>query len=452
MLNIQPVADRSWQPTRGSRLPPVAALVVGLALVGCRAVALPPNSAWDAHHLPDLTGASVEVIGEWSGTEQAAFTDVLHRFTALTHAKVTYDSGGNDINVLINSRLAGGRPPDVALIPEIGVAAQYAGRGAIEPLAGPAAGAVRANFSPAWQQLGTFDGKLYGFFYKVANKSTVWYRTDALAAAGVVPPDTWDQFLTVSATVADSGTTAMALPAADGWPATDWFENIYLRVAGVYRYNQLTQHRIPWTDPTVVEALRIWADYLTRPGFVERGATQLTFTQSVADVFGSAPKAAMLYEGDFVAGEIRKSGVVPVGGGARFFPFPSINGSPPSVVAGGDLALMFNDSTAAQALMTYLAGPEAAAIWAREGGFVSANLKLDAASAYPDRTTRAVADALLHPTQLVYDQSDQSPQAFGGQTAASEWSILTDFVRDPSDPERTAARLEAAAIEDYRSL
>jgi ABC-type glycerol-3-phosphate transport system substrate-binding protein len=412
----------------------------------------PPGAAGSAGNgLGSFPGQRVEVIGEWSSNEQQAFQAVLNKFAELTGAQVTYTSGGNDINIVINSRLAGGQPPDVALVPQIGVAAEYAKKGQIKPLTGDVADAVRANFSAAWQRLGTFDGQLYGFFFKVANKSTIWYRTDPFSQAGVVePPSTWADFVRVSKTLADSGTTAIAVPAADGWPVTDWFENIYLRVAGVDKYNQLMAHQIPWTDPTVVQSLQLFAGYLTQPGFVEKGATQLTFTQSVADVFGSAPKAAMLYEGDFVAGEIQKSGKVQVGTGAKFFPFPAINGSPPSVVTGGDIALLYQDSPVAKALMKYLASAPAAQVWAARGGFLSANRNLNA-SAYPDDTTRQVGDAIRKSTQVVYDQSDQTPQAFGGQAAADEWKILTDFVGNPGDPAGTAAKLEAAAKKDYGS-
>jgi alpha-glucoside transport system substrate-binding protein len=437
---------------RKSQLGLVAAMATALALSGCdiAPVARAGDGLSGASGLPDLTGQSVEVIGEWSSGEQQAFEAVLKKFSDLTHARVTYVSGGNNINVLINSRLSGGQPPDVALIPQIGVGAQYARKGQIKPLTDEVADAVQSNFSPAWQKLGTFDGKLYGFFFKVTNKSTIWYRTDPFDQAGVTPPKTWEDFINVSKTLSDSGTTAVAIPAGDGWPCTDWFENIYLRVAGVNKYNQLTAHQIPWTDPTVVQSLRLFADYLRQPNFVEKGATQLSFTQSVSDVFGAAPKAAMLYEGDFVAGEIQKSGKLQVGSQARFFPFPSVNGSPPSVVTGGDIALMYKDSTASKALMTYLASAQAAGIWAARGGFLSANMNIDA-SLYPDDTTRQVGDAVLRSTQVAFDQSDQTPQSFGGQAGADEWTILTEFVGNPSDPAGTAARLEAAAKKDYGS-
>jgi alpha-glucoside transport system substrate-binding protein len=438
---------------RNTKLGLAAITATALALAGCGSTpSTSPSGSGSAgtNAFGSFPGQSVEVVGEWSSNEQQAFEAVLKKFSDLTGAKVTYVSGGNNVNVLINSRLAGGQPPDVALIPQIGVAAEYAKKGQIKPLTGDTADAVKANFSDAWQKLGTFNGQLYGFFFKVANKSTVWYRTDPFSQAGAQPPTTWDDFVKVSKTLSDSGTTAIAIPAGDGWPVTDWFENIYLRVAGVDKYNQLTAHQIPWTDPTVVQSLQLFADYVKQPNFIEKGATQLTFTQSVADVFGSAPKAAMLYEGDFVAGEIQKSGKVQVGTGAKFFPFPSISGSAPSVVTGGDIALMYKDSPVSKALMKYLASAQAAQIWAAKGGFLSANKNLDA-STYPDDTTRQVGDAILKSTQVAFDQSDQTPQAFGGQTAADEWKTLTDFVGNPSDPAGTAAKLEAAAKKDYGS-
>ena len=42
---------------------------------------------------------------------------------------------------------------------------------------------------------------------------------------------------------------------ADGWTLTDWFENVYLSQAGPENYDKLPKHEIPWTDPSVEEAL-----------------------------------------------------------------------------------------------------------------------------------------------------------------------------------------------------
>jgi ABC-type glycerol-3-phosphate transport system substrate-binding protein len=399
----------------------------------------------------DLVGQTVEVAATWSGTEQRNFQAVLDAFHLRTGATVRYTSGGNDLAVLLNSRLAGGAPPDVALIPQPGVVAQLAARGALIPLSGVALAAVQANYSEVWQRLGRFDGRQYGFYFKAANKSLIWYRTDDFADAGVGPPATWGDLVRVSRMLADAGHVPMVVTAGDGWVLTDWFENVYVRLAGARDYAKLARHEIAWTDPTVVATLRLLQQYWTQPGFIENGpagALQVSFTQGIADVFGSAPAASMLFEGDFVAAEIDKLGQVEVGRGARFFDFPSIDGSPPAVLTAGDQAVAMKDTPGAMALMAFLASPEAASIEAGKGGFISPNLNL-ALAAYPDPTSREAAAPVVDSALLLYDLSDQAPMSFGGSSAADMWVLLQNFLSRSLDPVVVAGQLETAATRDY---
>jgi alpha-glucoside transport system substrate-binding protein len=427
-----------------------AIAVAALAAAGCGS---PNPTSPPSTPTLDLTGQTVEVAATWTGTEQENFQAVLDEFAKRTKATVKYTSGGNDLAVLLNSRIAGGAPPDVALIPQPGVVGEFAKRGVLKELTGDAAAAVDANFSPAWKGLGTIDGKLYGVYFKVANKSVIWYRSDDFSAAGVQPPKTWDEFKTVSQTLSDSGKTPIVAAGGDGWVLTDWFENVYLRVGGPENYDKLAKHELAWTDPTVVQTLQILADYWRSPKYVQggpSGAVQVTFTQSIADVFGEAPKSAMLYEGDFVASEISKLGKVKVGEGAKFFDWPSINGSKPAVVTAGDQAVAFKDTPATMALMAFLASPDAAKIMAAKGGFMSANKNLDAA-VYPDETTRQLATSVVNAELLRFDLSDLTPQAFGGSTSAHMWVLLQEFLSKPIAPAALAAQLEEAAKKDFGS-
>jgi alpha-glucoside transport system substrate-binding protein len=401
----------------------------------------------------DLTGQTVEVAATWSGVEQENFQAVLDEFKKRTKAEVKYTSGGNDLPVLLNSRIAGGQPPDVALIPQPGVVAELTKRGALKELTGDAATAVSANFSDAWKQLGTIDGKLYGVYFKVANKSVIWYRTADFADAGVQPPKTWEELTTVSKTLSDAGKTPIVAAGGDGWVLTDWFENAYLRVGGPENYDKLAKHEIAWTDPTVVETLKLLGDYWRAPKYIQggpTGAVQVTFTQSIADVFGEKPKSSMLYEGDFVAAEINKLGKEKVGETAKFFDWPSIKGSKPAVVTAGDQAVALKDTAGAKALMAFLASPDAAEIMAKKGGYLSANKNLKT-SAYPDDTTRKLADSVVNAEVLRFDLSDLTPQAFGGSTSAHMWVLLQDFLSKPIEPAALAAQLEDAAKKDFGS-
>jgi ABC-type glycerol-3-phosphate transport system substrate-binding protein len=431
-------------------VPLTAATAVVALLGGCTGAA--PDGTDSS--LGNYAGRTLEVVATWSGAEQANFQAALDEFERRTHATVKYTSGGTDLAVLINSQLAGGKPPDIAFLPQPGVVAELARRGVLKPITGTAADAVRNNYSSAWQALGTVDGQLYGLFFKVANKSVIWYNARAFDDAGVSPPSTWDQLMSVSKTLTEAGITPMATTGADGWVLADWFENAYLRIAGPVRYDELTRHELSWTDPTVVRTLQLLADYWRTPKYIDggpAGADQLSFTQGIADVFGAKPSAAMIYEGDFVASEIRKLNQVTVGQGARFFPWPAIDGSPPAVEAGGDEGVMFRNTPEANALMTFLASADAARILASRGGFLSANRNLDAAS-YPDDTTRELAAEVVDSDTLRFGLSDLSPQAFGGGTSADMWVLLQHFLSDNTTAEQVAAQLEAAAARDYGEL
>src|SRR5690625_6904380 len=81
--------------------------------------------------------------------------------------------------------------------------------------------------------------------------------------------------------IQDSGYSGISIGADVGWPITDWFENVYLRTAGPDKYDQLTNHEIPWTDPSVTQALQV-LQQLFSSDVVEPGAAQRTFPRSEA--------------------------------------------------------------------------------------------------------------------------------------------------------------------------
>ncbi|POX44595.1 extracellular solute-binding protein, partial [Streptomyces sp. Ru72] len=218
----------------------------------------------------------------------------------------------------------------------------------------------------------------------------------------------------------------------------------------------LAAHKLKWTDPSVVEALTTLGKLFKDKQLIAGGqqeALNTDFPGSVEKVFGPKPQAGMVYEGDFVAGVAHDQFGKTIGKDADFFPFPSVDGGTAPVVSGGDAAVVLKDGKNAKAgmkLLEYLATPEAAAVWAKAGGFLSPNKKLDL-STYGDDVTRATAKSLIAAGDSVrFDMSDQAPAAFGGTKGAGEWKLLQDFLRDPSNPKATAAQLEDAAAKAYQ--
>ena len=77
------------------------------------------------------------------------------------------------------------------------------------------------------------------------------------------------------------------------------------------------------------------------------GALQMGFVDSVIAALGTEPEAVMVYEGDFVAGVAAAEAGTVAGVDFDFFPFPSIAGSPPAVMGGGDVAVALTDNPGA---------------------------------------------------------------------------------------------------------
>lgn len=403
-----------------------------------------------------LGGQTVTVAGVWSGSEQKNFQKVLDAFSEKTGAKTQFVSTGDNVSTVVGSKIEGGNAPDVVMVPQVGVLQQFAKNGWLKPLSPTVRKAVDGNYAGVWKNYGSVDGSLYGLYFKAAHKSTVWYSPDALTQAGVEPPTTYDDLLKAGHTVSDSGLAAFSVAGQDGWTLTDWFENVYLSQAGPAKYDALAAHKLPWTDASVVKALgtlgELFKDKQLMAGG-QKGALNTDFPGSVEKVFGPKPEAGMVYEGDFVAGVAKDQFGRAIGKDADFFPFPAVDGGKAPVVSGGDAAVVLKsgkNTKAGMALLEYLATPEAAAVWAKAGGFLSPNKALDLA-AYGDDVTRATAKSLVGAGDSVrFDMSDQAPAAFGGTKGAGEWKLLQDFLRDPSDPKGTAAQLEAAAAKAYK--
>lgn len=406
------------------------------------------GGAADTGTTKKLTG-SVEVVGPWTGDEQKNFEQVLKVFADRTGADVKYTPAGDELPTVVQTRISGGAPPNIALIAQPGLVEQFAGAGALKPLHADVEKAVTDHNAGVWKKLGTFDGKLYGFTFKTANKSAFWYSEKAFQQVGATPPATWDDLVAVSRTISETGLAPVSVGGADGWTLTDWFENVYLRTAGPDNYDKLAKHEIPWTDPSVKKALeelaKLWGD----PTLIAGGALQTEYPKSVINVFGDPATAAMVFEGDFVASVITTNTKAKVGQDAKFFPFPSVAGSKDAVVAGGDMAVQFKDDEVTTELMKFLASPEAGEVWAELGGFLSPNKDIPE-SAYPDDVTQELAKRIVAAGDNVrFDMSDLAPAAFGGTKGAGEWKDLQDFLADPKNVDGIMARLEANAAKAY---
>jgi alpha-glucoside transport system substrate-binding protein len=426
----------------------VIALVAMLAVVaGCGAKSASKQSSGVAGAQKTNVSGKVSIVGVWTGPEQKAFNAVLAGFMkANPGVKVSYKSTGDNTPTVLATAVAGGNPPDLASVSQPGLVSDFQKKGALKNM-DYAKSALAKNYPPDIAKLGVIKSHVYGFLIKGANKSTVWYNVKSFKNAGVKAPTTWPAFVKAAATLKASGTPAFSVGGADGWTLTDLFENIYLRQAGPAKYDALSHHTIKWTDASVVKALKTMGTILQSSNIAggTSGALQTDFPTSVSNVFASAPKAAMVIEGDFVPGVVTHP--LKAVTDYNVFDFPSINGSAITSVGGGDIVTMLKDTPASRALVTYLASPQAATIWAKRGGFSSPNKDVLPAS-YPDSIQRKAAVGLVK--AAVFDMSDLQPAAFGSTAGQGEWKLFQDFLSSPSNVNGIASKLEAAAAKAYK--
>ena len=179
----------------------------------------------------------------------------------------------------------------------------------------------------------------------------------------------------------------MALGAKDDWNLTDWFENIYIRQAGVAAYDKLFSAEGDWADPSVQKDVDTMLEVINDK-YVVGGidaAVGRAWTDAIAQVFKPEPEAGVFYEGGFVGGiaTTQTNTDLVIGETIDWFPFPTLGNTDDVTTFGGDVVGALTDSEGAKQFMQYVVTPEANAVWAGTGAIVSPHTGVET-SAYPN--------------------------------------------------------------------
>ncbi len=373
----------------------------------------------------------IRIQGAFVEPEAARFEECLKAFEEKTGIDVVYE-GSKEFETQILVQAEAGTPPDVAALPQPGLMRNFAKRGFLTPLSADVVKKIDTNYTSAWKDLGSYNGKVYGVFHRVNAKSFVWYPKKAFEAKGYKIPKTWDDLKALSdQIVADGGvpwSIGIESGAATGWAATDWMEDIMLRTAGPQVYDKWVTHEIKFNDPAVKKAAQIMMDIWMNPKYTLGGPTNIlttNFGDAVKPLFENPPKAWLHRQGNFITGFMPENIQANLDEEVGVFALPEINpkwGTP--VLGGGDQFVAFNDRPEVMQLMAFLTTWESAAPWAKAGGalFPYKDTNFDD---YSSAIDKALAKILVNAKVFRFDGSDNMPAEVG---AGTFWTGMADMV------------------------
>lgn len=392
----------------------------------------------------DLSGEVISVFGPWLGPDEEHVQAVLDYFRQATGATVNY-AGSDSFEQQIVIDVAAGSPPNLAVFPQPGLAANLAAQGGLAPLGEELETFVRENYAAgeSWVDLGTYvdengEEQFFAFPYKADLKSLVWYVPDNFEDAGYEVPTTMEDLLALSEQiVADGGTPwCIGLGSGDatGWPATDWVEDILLRTAAPEVYDGWVSNEIPFNDERIVNAIEVFGTFAKNEAWVNGGVAAVAstdFRDAPAGLFQVPPQCYLHHQASFIPSFFPED--TELGIDADFFYFPPFEaedlGNP--VLGAGTMWALTQDSEGARVLLDFLTTPLAHEIWMARAGFLTPHTGVNT-EAYANDTLRGQGEILLNATTFRFDGSDLMPGAIG---AGSFWTGMVNFVSGASAEE-----------------
>ncbi|TCL75656.1 ABC transporter substrate-binding protein [Rhizobium sp. BK251] len=386
----------------------------------------------------DLKGETLTIFGPWRGEDEALFTSVFSYFTEATGVDLKYSSSENyEQQIVIDTQA--GSPPNIAILPQPGLLANLASQGYLTPLGDDLATWVKDNYGAgdSWVAYGTYKGKdgkdaFYAFPYKADLKSLVWYVPENFEEAGYEVPKTMEELLALSdKIVADGGTPwciGLGSGGATGWPATDWIEDLMLRMQPPEAYDKWVSNDMKFNDPAVVSVIEEFGKFAKNEKYVSGGVAAVAstdFRDSPKGLFSVPPKCYMHHQASFIPSFFPEG--TKLGEDADFFYMPTFASHPElgkPVLGAGTLATITKDSKAARAFIEFLQTPIAQEVWMAQSGFLTPYKGVNI-EAYANPTLKKEGEILTSATTFRFDGSDLMPGKIG---AGAFWSSMVDFV------------------------
>jgi alpha-glucoside transport system substrate-binding protein len=442
----------------------VAVVAAALALVACgnSGAGAPPAQKPDALQAARdaatraaggaKLGGTLNLLGVLGDQQLAAYLGTLKPFEEATGVTIKYEST-RDVLAVLQTRIAGGNPPDVVSNPSAGQISQLGGQSKLVPLDSFLdMTAVRADYPAGLLDLASSGGHLYGVFYNSAVQGLVWY--DPKNYTGPKTPASWGQVTAWADQTAAGGKTPWCIGLesgpASGWPGAVWIEQFVLQQAGGEVYDQWWQGRLRWTSPAIRTAFENFGRIATDPKQVSGGPTAVlttSFTNSPHGLVASPPTCQLHVQADFMGNALVQEvpGIKAVDD-IDFFAFPPLDPARAgSVEISGEALGLLKDTPQGRALMKYVSTPEFSTLVAGTGQWIAANSKTDL-DAYTTPLSRKAAQVYANGKTVRYAAQNAMPPAMSQAFLAA----VLAYVKDPSTLDAQLAALEAARLKAYQ--
>ncbi|MFV0408182.1 MAG: ABC transporter substrate-binding protein [Paracoccus sp. (in: a-proteobacteria)] len=391
-----------------------------------------------------LEGQKIVISGPWLGGDKDLFESIIPYFEEATGAEVEY-AGSDSFEQQIVIDTEAGSPPDIAVFPQPGLAAGLAAKGFLKPLPDETAKWLEENYSAGadWAKLVTYPGPdgaehIYAFPFKADVKSLVWYVPENLEDAGYEVPTTYEELKALTEQIAAEGEKPWCIGlgsgGATGWPATDWVEDLMLRMNSPEDYDAWTTNELKFNDPKVVAVIEEFGSFAKNDDYVAGGASSVAatdFRDSPKGLFESPPACYLHRQASFIPTFFPEGTEIGQDVDFFYFPAPASGDLGNPVLGGGTIFSVLSDNPAAMAFIDYLETPIAHEIWMSQSGFLTPyqGVNIDA---YGNDVLKRQGQILLDATTFRFDGSDLMPGAIG---AGAFWTGMVDFAGGKSAQE-----------------
>ena len=382
---------------------------------------------------------SIEIMYGFGGDQSKGFTAAMKQFETQSGITIKFTDASQSFDTLIRPRVQGNNPPDIALFPQPGLMLDFAKQGKLQDLGAMLdINSLKSQLVPGVLDVGTQEGKVYGFPVNFNVKSLVWYPKQAFEAKGYKVPTTIAELEALTNQIKADGTApwcvGMESAGATGWVATDWIEDFVLRYGGTQKYAQWVKHEIPFTDPVVVQAADEFQKLALDDGNVFGGRKSVVSTNfgvAMNPEFQNPPKCFLHKQGNFILqkGFITESVRQNLDREVGVFQLPGTDASSKQLLVGGDMAGAFSSDDDTKKALEFMASPQFKFANIATATWLSAFKGFDLNN-YPNATTKEVAKLAYRSTESAFDGSDSMPGAVG---AGSFWKDMTAWVSGQKD-------------------